>query len=229
MPDNNNQETSEVSSSVSMDKTNYHSEMIDNPQANTNSWQKWLFFVGLSFTLIIFFVFMYITNVQMENLQNSINGSPDLKDSMLISASHSDKNISLMLLENQTIKKRYHNAGVILKAQIYIKFLGFLTGMILSILGSIFILGKFREYPTTVNTKGGEASNAFSLQLQSTSPGIILAIIGATIMLVTILKQTEVGVTDAPIYINSYKYSPDIKSPSEATMNDLNENVENKK
>jgi hypothetical protein len=46
----------------------------------------------------------------------------------------------LALLEAHTIQQRYHQANVALILRGSIKYLGFLTGMILSIVGAVFIL-----------------------------------------------------------------------------------------
>ena len=184
--------------------------LVGDPQHSVNTWQKVLFGVGLFCTLAVFVVFVVTTIMQVDEVQKSITQSPTLKDSLIYNlmtktSPESKDNmidISLLMLENQTIQKRYHNANMILKSQIYTRYLGFLAGMILSILGAMFILGKFREDPTDAKFESGEESK-LSLQLKSSSPGILLTFIGSLTMMVAMLNRTEVEVTDGAIYIQA--------------------------
>lgn len=186
----------------------YTPAQIDDPQRTVTGWQKFLFITGIVAVLGIFTVFIWVTISQADKVQDSINNSPSLEDSTLVklytSATPEKKkdilDASMILLENQNLKKRYHNANVILKSQIYIKYLGFLTGMILSVLGAIFVFGKFREYPTRFSSNGGIENN-FKVQLQSTSPGIILSLLGTILMIITILSKKELEVKDGAVYI----------------------------
>ncbi len=185
--------------------------MIDGAQAQVTSWQKWLFGIGILTTLLIFGIFSALTLQQLEEVHKSIDNSPKLQDSVLraqfaknaANVSQSTYN-SLVLLENETIQLRYHNGNMLLEAQLYIKFLGMLSGMILAFLGAIFIFGKFREYPFKLGVKGGTGGGpSVSSQLLSTSPGLALAVIGMTIMLVTIINKNPLTLTDRPTYIQA--------------------------
>jgi hypothetical protein len=189
---------------------------LDRAQGHATKWQKWLFGIGIIVSLLIFVAFVLVTISQINNIQKGINNAPILEDSVLISTlriSDSDApnqiiNKNLFLLENETIKKRYHNANVILKSQILIKYLGFLTGMILSVLGAIFVLGKFRENPIVFDSNGKIPQN-ISMKFQSTSPGIFLALIGAIIMMTTIINKTDIRVDDGIVYVNGELESDD--------------------
>ena len=52
---------------------------------------------------------------------------------------------SLVKMEEHSINRRYNQGGVLLMSRIYIKYLGFFTGMILAIVGSVFIISKLKE------------------------------------------------------------------------------------
>ncbi|MCC6370351.1 MAG: hypothetical protein IT236_05030 [Bacteroidia bacterium] len=220
-----NAASSEIKTQVNSNQ-NYSSQIIDGQQANASAWQKWLFAIGLACALLFFVVFVFTTLTQVSEVQSSISNSPNLNDTVLYNlishAKPSERNdkidMSLLLLENQIIKKRYHNANVILKAQIYTKYLGFLTGMILSLLGAMFILGKYRELPTDVKVQSNDP-NKLNLQLQSTSPGIILSVIGAVIMITTILSKTDIIVKDYAIYLQA-DYS--VNTKKDTTVIDTN-------
>jgi hypothetical protein len=51
----------------------------------------------------------------------------------------------LSSLETNIVERRYHQANVSLMSRVWTRYLGFVTGMVLAMVGSIFILGKLRE------------------------------------------------------------------------------------
>ena len=46
------------------------------------------------------------------------------------------------------IKQRYHQANVLLMAGVRVRYPGLVTGMILALIGAVFVLGKIREERT---------------------------------------------------------------------------------
>jgi hypothetical protein len=60
---------------------------------------------------------------------------------------------TLSLLEAASVEKRYHQAGLLLTARVSVIYFGFITGMILALVGATFILGKFRDEPHAVMTR----------------------------------------------------------------------------
>ena len=107
---------------------------------------------------------------------------------------------TLALLEKNVLERRYHQANILLMARTWTQYLGFLTGMILALVGAAFILGKLREESSDFQARNAEAEISF----KSTSPGLILAFLGTILMLATIFSHKEIVVNDAPIYTNFY-------------------------
>ena len=104
-------------------------------------------------------------------------------------------------MEEHSITLRYNQAGVSIMSGIYTKYLGFFTGMILAIVGSVFIISKLKEDSSELDTTFQEK---MKLRLVSTSPGVIFAVLGTALMIITVIKKTEVKVTDMPLYLNQY-------------------------
>ena len=52
---------------------------------------------------------------------------------------------TLSLLEGHAVQQRYHQAKIFLMSRIWTRYLGFITGMTLALVGASFILGKLRE------------------------------------------------------------------------------------
>ena len=103
-------------------------------------------------------------------------------------------------LEANALERRHHQANVALMSQVWIRYLGFATGMILALVGAAFILGKvqerFSEIAATADGWGGT--------LKSSSPGLMLAAFGTILMLATIVVRQEGSVTDAPVYTREW-------------------------
>jgi hypothetical protein len=196
----------------------YKPDQIDDPQRDASKWQKSLFLIGFVFLLFVFGTFVVTSIINISKVQDSISGAPILSDSTIIHLYRElgtvpiAESASFMLLENQMVKKRYHNANVILNAQIYIKFLGFITGMIISVIGALFVLGKYREYPVHTNISGSKIP--VNIMLQTTSPGIILCLIGSAIMLSSIFHSPAHYVKDEAIF---FKYIVPVSSPTDTS------------
>ncbi len=104
---------------------------------------------------------------------------------------------SLLLLEAEAMDKRYAQASALLMSRIWTRQLTFITGMVLAFIGAVFILGKLREDATTA-TLGSET---WKSAITSSSPGLLLAFFGTTLIALAVLVQPQIGVQDRPVYI----------------------------
>lgn len=104
---------------------------------------------------------------------------------------------TLSLLEEHAVKQRYHQANVLLMARVWVRYLGFVTGMILALVGAVFVLGKLRESRTELSVGAKEKSGSISTQ----SPGLILVALGTLLMFTTLVTRHEIDVNDGPLYV----------------------------
>ncbi len=111
---------------------------------------------------------------------------------------------TLSLLESHVLQRRYHQANVLLIARVWTRYLGFVTGMILSLVGAAFILGKLREAESKVDTEGGP----WKVSVATTSPGLLLAVLGTLLMLTTMVSHYDIGVQDANYIQFWYQNTP---------------------
>jgi len=115
---------------------------------------------------------------------------------------------SAVLLELHAMQRRYHQANVLLMSRIWIRYLGFVTGMMLSLVGAVFILGKLEVAPSTMR---GEVSSQLKYEIQSSSPGIILGVLGTVLMAASIVVNHRIEVQDKPIYLRE---PPPVSGPA---------------
>lgn len=128
-----------------------------------------------------------------------------------------------VLLESDAMHRRYHQASAITLTRIYIVFLGFMSGMVMALIGAAFILGKLDAPPSTLQ---GEAQG-WKIMLLSSSPGILLVTLGTILMIVTVLSRGEVHVTDSALYLPEIgaaaetSHPPDAASGSDSKKNEI--------
>jgi len=183
------------------------------------TWQKRLLpvMVGLLVTLTAFF--FVASFVQLYYLQTRIERAPrlDLSPAMA-SLDEIAKDVqngkvgdqlafnnrleyarwkTLSLLEANALQRRYHHAGVLLISRIWTRYLGFVTGTILAMVGAAFILGKLQEASSNLGAEGG----LWKVSLTTASPGLVLATLGTILMLATLATNMDLQVNDGPVYL----------------------------
>jgi Trk-type K+ transport system membrane component len=117
---------------------------------------------------------------------------------------------ALVLLERESLHQRYNHSNTIILARMWTRYLGFLTGMILAIVGAVFILGKLKE---TESQLGAEA-NSIKFSITSSSPGLILSTLGTILILTTLIIKTDATVSDGNIYLMPENL-PELPKPSD--------------
>ena len=193
--------------------------------SSSQQWQEKLlpFMVRMVFGLTLFF--FIASCVQLIYLHWNIKNSPklDLDLSSLNSSSVDAADVkqkletaklqALVYLEAYSIRRHTHQANVLLMARVWTRYLGFVTGMILSLVGAAFILGKLQIASTDVNARVQMAE----LSIKSSSPGLVLVILGVVLMLVTIVTHHQIETTDVPVYLknaNSFETSELSRPPT---------------
>jgi len=124
---------------------------------------------------------------------------------------------TLAKMEEYSINRRYNQAGEILVSGIYTKYLGFFTGMILAIVGAVFIISKLKEDTSNLE---GSVKDHINFKLVSSSPGIVFGVLGTILMITTIVKTVESNVTDAPLFLN-YQNTRQIRNAQEEALDDM--------
>ena len=159
-------------------------------------------FLALAFFTFSFFEIKRIENsvekrpvVNFENVYEKYEKSAD-KQNVTLSESYL-KWKSLTYIEKFAIENRYHQANPMVMTQDTSIYFGFLTGMVLCFVGATFILGKFSEKTTQVSAD----TSLWNVSLTSSSPGIILSVIGVLLIITTILSKSEITVKDTSLYM----------------------------
>jgi hypothetical protein len=182
----------------------------------TNAWQDRMLPLMQRMIIGLTLFFFLASFAQLYFLHQSIGQAPridlssilpnstiaqDSEQSMSVDAVHSR---ALLLLEANALERRHHQANVLLMSRVWVRYLGFVTGMILALVGAVFILGKLREPASEINAEG----KLVSIAVRSASPGIVLAFLGVTLMLATIVTHHEIQVRDVPVFVGGPNQTP---------------------
>jgi hypothetical protein len=117
---------------------------------------------------------------------------------------------SLVFLEQGVISHRYAQVNATILARVWTRLMGFITGMLLAIVGSAFILGKLREQPTELR----QETEALKFSLATSSPGIVLAVLGSFLMSITLLTKFDIDVRDLPAYVSAPAPASELPDPA---------------
>ncbi|HNW55177.1 MAG TPA: hypothetical protein PKN21_12955 [Bacteroidales bacterium] len=179
-----------------------------------NHWQnKLLPWLVIMPTLLIL-LFIYLATRQMQQFNAVIDAKTESSveriltapsDPALDSRLKGDMDyvrwVTLARMEEKSLDRRYNQGGLLLASRIFTKYLGFFTGMILAIVGAIFIIGKLQESSSDIE---GAVGDQMKLKIVSSSPGIIFGVLGTVLMLSTILQHAVIELKDQPLFLNSY-------------------------
>ena len=127
--------------------------------------------------------------ISLEPAFAAIDKSPPASDTDRLRAAQLK---TLALLDAGTMQRRYHQTNAALMARIWTRYMGFVTGMILSLIGAVFILGKISE-PAEGTSSPRRASS-----------GLIMVTLGVALMITTIVVNHRIDVTDAPDYLRTF-------------------------
>lgn len=177
------------------------------------AWQSKLLPLMAGMLVFLALFFLFVTLYQVSDLARHVTEAPqlDLKaalaglDRVPDGAGANERLLratwrTLAELEAHAIARRYHQANLLLMTRLWTRYLGFITGMILALVGAAFILGKMRETASTLDAQ----STAGKVTVASSSPGLILAVLGTALMITTILVDPRIDVQDGPLYLPSW-------------------------
>jgi hypothetical protein len=174
----------------------------------TLAWQRLLLPVMSTVVLGLTIVFVVLSTFQLGRLQSYIQQEPTLTVEQLglMPGKASDDDVAafsyaqfrtLTALELHVIQRRHHQANLLVMSRTWTRYMGFLTGMILALIGATFVLGKLQESETKTEGSAG----AVKFAIQSSSPGLVLAVLGTLLMSITLFSNVSLQGSDQSVYL----------------------------
>lgn len=205
-------------------------------QAQLWQWQRSLapfMLLAVLATSIFFFAGSYI---EFQSIKASILNPADISDVKAMldrpaaagAETPDDLHWKVTALARYQSQAKVDAAGnALLLVNVWIRYLGFVTGMVLAIVGATFIMAKLNEGATALNASGA----GFTGSVSTSSPGIILVVLGTVLMLAAMAIRFSVqdsyhsvpsapraresardaeGVTNKPVSESDAKSAPEI-------------------
>ncbi|MET3654768.1 hypothetical protein [Dyella japonica] len=183
------------------------------------SWQlKLLPFITRSIA-VMGFLFFVSSFLQLHLMYLELKVDPIVGPSMIAASEKASSTASadalhwdgLLALEHETLIDRTKSLNAVILRQASLLHLGFLTGMVLCLVGAIFVLGQLRTPESTLSGEG----HGIKLALNTSSPGIVLAALGCGLMCLTLFHRYQFNLPDKTVYLPPAQFS--ILSPPGAT------------
>lgn len=186
------------------------------------SWQERMLPLMRRMLVVLVAFFLLASLGQITYMQLKITDEPEIgrealeqfEDELAASTTQGEWNARqiamLARLEIYHQDRKYHHSQTTWVGALWLKYMGFVTGMILAAVGATFVLGKLRgpdsEGATDVSVKIAMAN----AHIRSASPGLILAFLGAALMFATIWLPVGTEVKpDAQYYATVQKAPSD--------------------
>jgi len=118
---------------------------------------------------------------------------------------------ALIALEVHSLHQRERFIQLTVSSRMWTRYMAFITGMVLAIVGATFVLGRLQESGTQLS---GEASGV-KMSVQSASPGLILATLGTALMLAAILPGMDINNQYAGVYVGAEALVDTSQTPTE--------------
>lgn len=119
-------------------------------------------------------------------------------------------------LEERAIAGRQRQYNAIVEGRLWTRLMGFLTGMVMVLAGSVFVLGKLEaEFDGNAKVPQGEGA------VKTNSPGLVLVVAGTLLLVISLLVTVDVKSEDRLVYLPTYEQSS--KPPEARLRTDPNE------
>lgn len=184
------------------------------PDDALNRWQNRLLPLMVGVIVITAIFFAVITIVEFGKTQEllfskSIQQSAVVANAAAIPPANFEQQQAqimanqLVALEHEALARRYNQNNLVIAMRMWTRMMGFVTGMILALIGAAFVLGKLNEDTTELSASG----SGMAMSLKSASPGVLLCVLGTILMTLTIWVQAEIYTKDVPLYVSMSGYN----------------------
>ena len=181
---------------------------LSSHEASEETWQRQMLPLMAKMVLGLTVFFFVVSLVQLTYLHLSIRSALALDLGVAFSGLTDVESFekqfqiarfrALAELDLSAMDRRHHQANVLLMARVWTRYIGFVTGMILAMIGAVFILGKLRTSPSQL---AANISGTGEVTLTSASPGLVMIVLGVVLMISTIAIHHPITVNDRATYI----------------------------
>ncbi len=164
-----------------------------------------LIYILIGFPVLFLIIFIVVSMFQLQQINARIEDGKSVAIKELSNKINTNKFLSekqlnfitLALLEEESLTERYNQGHYSLVSRTFRQFLGFFTGIIMIIVGSLFILLKLKEN-IDINASKGELWKA---ALATSSPGVAFGVLGTLLIGIASINDDKINVRDSGLYL----------------------------
>ena len=161
--------------------------------------------VVIVFPVVFLIFFIVVSMIQLQEINSRIEeGQSTVVKEMYNKAMTGEQFsegyhqfLTLAVLEEESLSERYRQGHYSLVSRSFKQFLGFFTGIIMVIVGSVFVLLKLKESMDL----GVQQGESLKLSLITSSPGIAFGVVGAVLIGLASLSNDRIVVRDSGLYL----------------------------
>jgi hypothetical protein len=170
-------------------------------------WQKTLLPLMAAVLIGLTVVFVGVSLLEYGRLSKVLSESHAIQIDSLLgdrpagtvgTATDAFRSRALIGLEAHAMEHRYRQVNLVMLTRAWTRYMGFVTGMVLAMVGAVFILGKLQESVSKFEAGQGEHGR---VAFESASPGLFLAFFGTILMALAIWLTVDVTSRDAAVYV----------------------------
>jgi len=155
--------------------------------------------------VLFLILFIVVSMLQLRDINSRIEEGKSNTIKEMIGRLHDKDTLSeaynqfltLAELEEESLSERYRQGHYSLVSRSFKQYLGFFTGIIMVIVGSLFVLLKLREQIDGSASKG----EGWKFSLVTNSPGVVFGVVGAVLISIALKINDRINVTDSGLYL----------------------------
>jgi hypothetical protein len=179
--------------------------------------------IVIVFPVIFLIFFIVVSMIQLREINSRIEeGQSQAVKELLKKATNGEQIseqyrqfITLAALEEESLAERYRQGHYSLVSRSFKQFLGFFTGIIMVIVGSVFILLKLKDKVDL----GAQQGESWKISLITSSPGVAFGVVGAVLIGIASLTNDTISVRDSGLYLTrEYLVAPYFSGSPRSTL-----------
>lgn len=176
--------------------------------SGTSGWRtpKHVFWISIIVVTVPFILFVVLSYLRFDSVVSSIEKKIELSVNKVLQDSFDYSSPSERLafvansrvaLERDIVVHRHSRSVALLVTRTWMRFMSLVFGTVLVVIGSVFVISKITTEPTETELAGGNIRVA----LVTSSPGLLLVLLGCLLIAVPNVSQQAIRVVDAPTYL----------------------------
>jgi hypothetical protein len=170
---------------------------MNTPLDDKGGWQRTLLPFMTRSIAVMGLLFFFGSSLHLYMIHRELGAGTNPPEASSAAVAAEDRWQALFALEREARARDSRSINAVIMRQSSLLHLGFMTGMVLCLVGSIFVLGRLDIEPTRID---GEAQGG-KFGLSTSSPGILLVCLGCGLICATLFHRFQFNLPEKTVYL----------------------------